>query len=57
MGKLNFEFPPYPSLDDAVLAYAIDLANGDVDEQREVIDVEYEDLSNTDDGLETRTDD
>lgn len=57
MSKLNFDFPPHLALADAALAYAIDLANGDVDEQREVIDVEYEDLSNTDDGLETRTDD
>lgn len=44
-----FELPPHLFLADAALAYAIDLANGDADEGREVIDVEYEDISNTND--------
>lgn len=42
-----FELPPHFFLADAALAFAIDLVNGDVDEDREVIDVEYEDISNT----------
>lgn len=42
----HMEFP-HLVLADAALAFAIDLVNGDVDEDREVIDVEYEDISNT----------
>lgn len=36
-------------LSDAALAYALDLANGDIEDEREVIDVEYEEISSSND--------
>lgn len=32
---------------DAAIAYALDLANGDIEDEHEVIDVEYEEISST----------
>lgn len=42
-------------LSDAALAYAIDLANGDIEDEREIIDVEYEEISSTYDDAQILT--
>lgn len=34
-------------LSDAAIAYAIDLANGEFDEEREIVDAEYEEVNST----------
>lgn len=41
---------PPTFLSDAALAYAIDLANGDIEDKQEIIDVEYEEINSTYDG-------
>lgn len=33
------------AISDAAIAYALDLANGDIEDDREIIDVEYEDIT------------
>ena len=47
--SFDWTLPPI-FLSDAALAYAIDLANGDIEDEREIIDVEYEEISSTHDG-------
>lgn len=42
-------------LSDAALAYAIDFANGDIEDEREIIDVEYEEISSTYDDAQILT--
>ena len=42
-------------LSDAALAYAIDLANGDIEDEREIIDVENEEISSTYDDAQILT--
>lgn len=42
--SFNWFLPPI-FLSDAALPYAIDLANGDIEDEREIIDVEYEEIS------------
>ena len=41
---LYWVLPSALFLSDAALAYAIDLANGDVDDGKEIIDVEFEEI-------------
>lgn len=52
--SFNWHLPPI-FLSDAALAYAIDLANGDIEDEREIIDVEYEEISSTYDDAQILT--
>lgn len=47
-GLMYWCFPPC-GISDAALAYALDLANGDIEDEREIIDVEYEEISSSND--------
>lgn len=41
--------PPVLCLSEAAIAYALDLANGDLEDEREIEDVEFEEVSLTHD--------
>ena len=44
-GLMYWCLPPVLAISDAAIAYALDLANGDIEDEREIIDVEYEDIT------------
>lgn len=41
--------PPELAISDAAIAYALDLANDDIEDKSEIIDVEYEEINSTHD--------
>ena len=49
-GLMYWSLPPVLAISDAAIDYAIDLANDDIKDEREIIDVEYEEISSTYDG-------
>lgn len=44
-GLMYWCHPLVLAISDAAIAYALDLANGDIEDEREIIDVEYEDIT------------
>jgi len=44
-GLMYWCLPLVLAISDAAIAYALDLANGDIEDEREIIDVEYEDIT------------
>ncbi len=44
-GLMYWCLPLVLAISDAAIAYALDLANGDIEDDREIIDVEYEDIT------------
>lgn len=48
--------PPVLVISDAFIAYALDLANGDIEDEREIVDVEFEELSSTNDRSDSCSD-
>lgn len=50
-GLMYWCLPPVLAISDAAIAYALDLANGDIEDEREIIDVEYEEISSTNERL------
>ncbi|WP_303022975.1 hypothetical protein [Duncaniella muris] len=46
-GLMYWCLPPVLAISDAAIAYALDLANGDFEDEREIIDVEFEEISST----------
>lgn len=47
--SMYWSLPPVLAISDAAIAYALDLANGDIEDEREIIDVEYEEIISTHD--------
>lgn len=48
-GLMYWCLPPVLAISDVAITYALDLANGDIEDEREIIDVEYEEVSSTHD--------
>lgn len=55
-GSMYWCLHPVLAISDAAIAYAIDLANGDIEDEREIIDVEYEEIDSTYDWPSSCTD-
>ena len=47
--SMYWSLHPVLVISDAAIAYALDLANGDIEDEREIIDVEYEEISSSND--------